>query len=159
MQDIEQIDMLTKSLPEAAPADLSHQLQLVTLILGRSPDTVCDVAIDLWQRLSQGLVAIIGSEGFEALYDRSLHVAAAAHPWLEPTVPPQAGSPRFERLRSDLQSRDVEEAGKVMTLLLSTFTGVLSTLIGQQLTTNILRAAWGDAFEEAAQEISQWPKK
>ena len=38
-------------------------------------------------------------------------------------------------------------------------TDVLSTLIGQPLTTNILRAAWGDAYTEAAQEISAWPKR
>ncbi|MBS3997340.1 MAG: hypothetical protein KGZ67_08370, partial [Hydrogenophaga sp.] len=84
--------------------------------------------------------------------------AGEAYPWL--TGEPQAGAhARFARLRSGLLGRDSDEAGKATVLLLSTFIRVLVTLIGHPLTTNILRAAWGDAYEAAAQEVSQCPKK
>lgn len=128
-------------------------------MLSRRPEAVAEVSVGLWLQLSKSLVAIIGQEGFEALYDRSLHLASEAHRWLVDEVPHASESTRFERLHSALQSKDLAEATSATVLLLSTFTGILSTLIGQQLTTNILRAAWGDAFEEAAQGIPQCPTK
>ncbi|MBS3998690.1 MAG: hypothetical protein KGZ67_15365, partial [Hydrogenophaga sp.] len=63
---------------------------VIACLLGRQPAQVVDVAVDLWERLAAGLVVIIGTEGFNALYDRSLHLAGEAYPWL--TGEPQAGA-------------------------------------------------------------------
>ncbi len=143
--------------PPASSGEASLHHQLVALILGRHPGAMGEVTIELWEPLSQHLTAIIGQEGFDALYDRSLHIAAESHAWLAHAGPPPGRQLRFDRLKSALIDQEIDEATKAAVLLLSTFTATLSTLIGGNLTDNILRAAWGDAFEQAAQEISQWP--
>jgi hypothetical protein len=155
----QRMQMPKNSPPAVSSVDPPHHQHLIALMVGRHPHTVCEVALDLWERLSKNLVAIIGSEGFEALYDRSVHLACTTFPWLAPADPEPGNYSRFSRLTSGLRDRSLDEARGATVLLLSIFTSVLSTFIGQQLTTNILRAAWGDAFDEAALEISQWPKK
>lgn len=143
----------------ARPAD-----SLIAFLRSRAGVTGGRLALDPWVSLSTCLEAIIGQEGFLALYDRSLHLAGTVHPWLlkpvsDPDTPLQGKHMRLEHLQSALQSRSQTDALQAEVFLFSTFIRVLSTLIGQQLTLNILRAAWGDAFEEAAQEISTWLKK
>lgn len=142
----------TRRLDTAASVDARDHRARVAGMLGRQPGRVAEVAIDLWERLSAGLVMIIGNDGFAALYDRSVHLASATHPWLVPDEPPAGSHSRFARLKSCLQARTPDEAREATVLLLGTFTDVLVTLIGQTLTTNILRAAWGDAYEHAAEE-------
>ncbi|MFD2271188.1 hypothetical protein ACFS07_08755 [Undibacterium arcticum] len=45
-------------------------------------------------------------------------------------------------------------------LLLITFTDILTSLIGEQLTTNILRSAWGnDASDRAGKGFKKMSKK
>jgi hypothetical protein len=144
--------MPTNPPKEAAFPAFSQHHALKALILPQPPRLVSDVAIDLWERLSKVLVAIIGTEGFEALYSRSVHLAAADFPWLKPEASWDSTDSRFYELISAMHNRPQGEAGQAMVVLFSTFTGVLSTLIGLDLTTNLLRAAWGDAYEEAAQE-------
>lgn len=116
-------------------------------------------ALALWESLAVSLVNIIGDEGFNALFSRSLHLAGATHPWLAEASMARANLPRFAALKALLNGRTPQEVTAAMVLLFSIFTDVLGTLIGKQLTTNILRAAWGDAYEVAAQETSPWPKK
>jgi hypothetical protein len=149
--------MPTQRMPTHRPQEavfdaFSQHPALKALILPQSPTAVCEAAIDLWERLSNVLVAIIGTEGFEALYSRSVHLAAADFSWLKPDADWDSSDTRFYEIRSAMRDRPMEEAGQAMVVLFSTFTGVLSTLIGLELTTNILRAAWGDAYEETAQE-------
>jgi hypothetical protein len=144
--------MSTNRPKEAAFHAFTQHHALKALTLPQPQKLVSEVAIDLWERLSKVLVAIIGTEGFEALYSRSVHLAAADFPWLKPNANWDSTDSRFYELTSAMHNRPQEEAGQAMVVLFSTFTGVLSTLIGLELTTNILRAAWGDAFEEAAQE-------
>jgi hypothetical protein len=142
----------------AAGEPVDHR-QVIACLLDRQPPQLVDVAIDLWERLAAGLVVIIGNEGFDALYDRSLHFAREGFPWLTPGEPKTGSEARFACLRSSLLAQDSDEAGKATVLLFTTFIRVLVTLIGHPLTTNILRAAWGNAYETAAQEASQCPKK
>jgi hypothetical protein len=86
-------------------------------------------------------------------------LAGASHPRLGESLLSRGNLPRFVALKSLLQAGTPEQGTIAMVCLFTIFTDLLSGLIGQRLTTNILRAAWGDAYEEAAQEISLWPKK
>lgn len=140
----------------AEPVD--HR-QVIACLLGRPSLRMVDVCVDLWERLAAGLVTIIGNEGFYALYDRSLHLAGEAFPWLSAGDTPAGAAARFVCLRANLQGRDHDEASMASVLLLTTFLRVLVSLIGHPLTTNLLRAAWGGAYDAAAHETSQWPKK
>jgi len=146
--------------PSAVDAgDTAHHLALVTRLVGQHPESIDEVAVDLWARLCTCLVMIIGDEGFDALFDRSVHLTAPQFPWLSPVPRPSATPSRFEGLRLRLQGQEPAQALQATVALLATFTAVLVTLIGQPLTTNLLRAAWGDAFDAAAPEVSPCPQK
>lgn len=147
----------TRSAPDDALHPALHPA-LFSVMLHRRPKPVDGVALALWETLYPNLVVIIGNEGFNALYDRSFHETSLTFPWLiQSDAAPSAS--RFERLKSALENRQAEEADHATVLLLSTFTSVLNTLIGRQLTHTIMATAWGTAFEEANQEISTWPRR
>ncbi|OGB23752.1 MAG: hypothetical protein A3I66_15935 [Burkholderiales bacterium RIFCSPLOWO2_02_FULL_57_36] len=98
----------------------------------------------MWERLASELVAIIGQGGFDSLYSRSLHLAVVTFPWLAAGYPSQQAGSRFAGLQTSLEGRDFTEASEASIALLITFIDILVTLIGESLTTSILRAAWGD---------------
>lgn len=145
--------------PGIAPTDPSPAARWLAITLQKEHGNTGERALLLWKSLAASLVNIIGDEGFDALFSRSLHLAGAAHPWLAEASVARGNVPRFAALKALLNGRTQAEVTAAMVLLFCVFTDVLGTLIGNQLTTNILRAAWGDAYEEAAQETSPWPKK
>jgi hypothetical protein len=125
--------------------------QMIERSVMRSPDTLKADTIALWERLAIELGAIIGQNGFDALYARSVHLVRARHPWLE-----EGADARFDKLRASLAQREPASVGAASIDLLITFTDTLSQLIGVSLTTAILRSAWGqDTADTAAKEIQQ----
>jgi hypothetical protein len=72
-----------------------------------------------------------------------------SHPW-------QRTDSRFPDLKISLEGRDFAEAGEASIALLIAFIDILALLIGELLTTSILRAAWGDdALDIAGKEFQQ----
>lgn len=102
-----------------------------------------DSGLSLWHALAIELSSIIGAQGFESLYSRSLQRANALFPCLTPH-PPQTMDAALELLGADLSTRDLSEAREANAALLSIFANTLIVLIGELLTTSILRQAWGD---------------
>lgn len=147
------------SLAAHSSAEGPHH-RAIALLLQRSKGAVGDVVPALWERLSLQLAALIGQEGVKALWGRALHLASARFAWLASAETTGADAPATrEALRAALAAQTLDESRQAAVLLLSVFTGLLCTLIGQNLTTNILRTAWGDAFEHAVQEVSTWSTK
>lgn len=112
------------------------------------PEEVVERVVQLWTSLASELIPIIGEAGFAIIYVRSLHLNQPAFPWLpvEP-VPKQADS-LFTSLTTSLNERTHAETAEACQALLITFTDVLVVLIGEPITTSILRAAWGDDTPE-----------
>ncbi len=133
----------------------SQRDAVMALLVDRHQGDIAACTQQLWTPLAKSLVTIIGQDGFLALLDRSLHVAGEAFPWLLTSAPGAHIASRLEGLQSALAGRAADEATQAMVLLLSTFTGVLAMLIGTTLSTNILRTAWGQPFENAVQEITK----
>lgn len=102
-----------------------------------------DICVVLWERLATELTVIIGDRGFASLYSRSLNQAGAEFAWLEPQ-PPKAPGDAFRRLASILETRSPAEAQAANAAVLNIFIDTLIILIGELVTNNILRAAWGD---------------
>ncbi len=113
------------------------------------PEEVVERAVQLWTSLASELIPIIGEAGFAIIYARSLHLNQSAFPWLPapPPVPKQADS-LFTSLATSLNERTPAETGEACQALLITFTDMLVVLIGESITTSILRAAWGDDAPE-----------
>jgi hypothetical protein len=52
------------------------------VVTGRDATEVADALVTTWRDIETALAPIIGSKGVAALYQRSLHLASSAHPWL-----------------------------------------------------------------------------
>jgi hypothetical protein len=91
------------------------------------------------------LMAIIGEEGFLVLYSRSLHLLRPTFPMLPPADTPPSAKAWLADLDIALTGQDPIEANAANTQLMMTLTNILASLIGEDLTVEILHSAWGDA--------------
>jgi hypothetical protein len=88
-----------------------------------------------WQRLEETLAPLIGRGGVAAIYERSLALASADHPWLAPL---QSGPDPFASLEAALLEQTVAEACRANGVLMRGFREVLDGLIGETLTDRLI---------------------
>jgi hypothetical protein len=120
--------------------------QIIKSLTARHAEKAADAAIDLWEPMATRIISIVGEGGFNSLYVRSVFLTRSKFPWLAAgPLPPQADQ-SFAGLKVSLEGQPPAQAGAANCLLLITFTDILASLIGEQLTTSILRQAW--EFEE-----------
>jgi hypothetical protein len=103
-----------------------------------------DHALWPWERLAEHLTPLIGDAGFCALYGRAVRLTAPEFKWITASPPAHSIESLFQTLREDFASVDADAAAQANNLLLDTYTGLLSALIGETLTTRLLNAAWTD---------------
>lgn len=118
--------------------------QIIKDLIPENTENVADAAISLWNQLAAQVISIVGEGGFNALYARSVYLSKSTFPWLAADVstPPLTDLP-FKELKMSLEDKTPAQASEANSLLLITFTGILASLIGEQLTSSILRSAWG----------------
>ena len=122
--------------------------QWISSLLARQTDPVADSAVRWWNLMASQVISIVGEEGFNSLYDRSVFLTRPGHPWLAADAPaPPAGS-RFAQLKMNLQEQPPAQADAANTRLLITFTDILASLIGEPLTARILRTAWSHEVKD-----------
>ncbi len=130
--------------------------QIIRDLVLKQPDAIVATSEQLWQRLAQELISIIGEGGFQSMYARSLHMLVARFAWLPlhaiPFNQTDGGVPvsRFAPLAQCLSEQSPHDAAEGSIALLCTFIDTLALLIGEHLTTRILRSAWGDAALDLA---------
>lgn len=125
------------------PTTDQQRHRMISRAVRRRSDAQTDVNVKLWNSLAAELCVLIGVRGFGALYIRSLYCASAAFPWMVrpiPETPPNA----FKLVEFSLNTSDAAEAQAAHAALLNIFTDTLIIIIGEALTNNILRKAWGD---------------
>ena len=133
-----------------------HRHQAIRNAVLLRPEAVVDQTIALWEQLASELISIIGEHGFQSLYSRSVHMAAAASPWIMLCQSTQSTDPEFTGLRNCLEARDFTEVSEASVVLLNTFIDILILLIGEPLTSRILRSAWGDdVMDLAGKEVQE----
>jgi len=118
--------------------------QLIERLMAQRPEKVADAAINLWEQMATQIISIVGEDGFNSLYARSLFLAQPTFPWLTASSLSQPNDQRFAELKKGLEGQTPSQAREANSLLLLTFTGILAALIGEPLTTRILNAAWGN---------------
>lgn len=121
----------------------SNRHQTIENMLVPETVNVTDAAIRLWEKMSVQIISIIGEAGFDTLYARSLYLTQTTFPWLTIGSAPHADR-RFNELKLNFEGHSPAQICATNTVLLITFTDILATLIGEQLTSSILRSAWGD---------------
>jgi hypothetical protein len=124
--------------------------------MARHTDKVTDAAINFWDKLATEIISIVGEGGFNSLYARSVFLTQPTFPWLVTGSSSPHNDYRFAELKMCLAGQTPAQAGAANRLLLITFTDILASLIGEQLTTSILRSAWGDgASNKAGKELKK----
>ena len=117
--------------------------QLIKSLMAKQTEKVADAAIILWAQLATQIISIVGEDGFNALYVRSIFLNQRTFPWLSTgSLPPQTDHP-FADLKMSFEGRPPAQASEANSLLLITLTDILASLIGEQLVNRILRLAWG----------------
>src|SRR4030066_969089 len=105
--------------------------QLIERLMAQPPEKVGDAAIDLWELMAAQIISIVGEDGFNSLYARSVFLAQPTFPWLTASsLPPQADQ-RFAELKKRLEGQTPSQGREANSLLLLTFTGILAALIGE----------------------------
>jgi hypothetical protein len=111
-------------------------------------EVTADAAGRLYEQLQGHFAPLLGG-GVQALLDRSVRV-------LRDESLRAAGSPLDSvKLRACLRSRDPAEATESAATLFATFFELLTTFIGERLTTEVLRSAWPTIDDTASGEKSQ----
>lgn len=129
---------------------LRHQI-INSLPLLRA-EKLPDAAVLIWEQMAAQIIAIVGEGGFNSLYSRSLDLTQSAFFWLDFEPHSIQDGQRFAELKMCLEKQTLERAREANLLLLTTFTDILASLIGEQLTISILRLAWTIDAAESRKE-------
>jgi hypothetical protein len=117
----------------------------------RAPDPRDDL-LQPWLRLSSRLSPLIGDSGFCVLYGRTARLVGPHFDWLPDSQSCKSMQHLLSTLREHYAAVDPALAGHANAALLTTFTKLLSTLIGEALTIRLLAVAPGDDEKKNAQE-------
>lgn len=126
--------------------------QIIESLTAPHTDQAADAAIVRWEQMATQIISIVGEEGFNSLYARSVFFAQATYPWLAACVQSPQPDQRFAELKMSFARQSPEEVRAANNLLLVTFTNILAALIGEELTSGILRLAWGNDTSNSAGE-------
>ena len=136
----------------------SHDLprhQIIEILMAQLPEKDADAALHVWEQMATQIISIVGEEGFNSLYARSIFLTQSTFPWLAAGPAPQSDH-RFAGLKTSLDGQTPAQASEANTLLLITFIEILASLIGTQLTSHILQLAWGiDPSNSTGKEIQK----
>ena len=128
---------------------------IINHYMAMNPEKVVDIAIDLWEKLAREIISIVGESGFHSLYARSIYLTQPTFPWLAANSQLPQTHHRFAELKMGFEVQTPTQISEANSLLLITFTDILASLIGEQLTTTILRSAWGnDALDRTDKEFN-----
>ena len=128
--------------------------QIIMNLLAPQSGKVVDAAIEVWERMASQIISIVGDVGFDSLYTRSIFLAQSPFPWIADNSLPSHTGHRFQELKLSLQGQTPAHAIAANGLLLITFTDILAALIGEQLTTSILRSVWDQgALDSGGKEL------
>ena len=100
-----------------------------------------DSLVQPWRRLGEQLTPMIGESGFCALFGRALRLAGPAAAPLAGCTASRPLSELFLSLTNAFNASGPAEAAAAHDALLGTFTGLLTSLIGEALTKQLLHIA------------------
>ncbi|MHB8237400.1 MAG: hypothetical protein ACYDDD_08045 [Acidithiobacillus ferrivorans] len=124
--------------------------QKIKILLERYPDEkTAEIAFSLVEKVAAAVIKIIGKDGFNALYARSLSLTVPAFPWLAVSVMTPQDDDMLVLSKISFVAQPPAEIRAASSLLLITFSDILCRLVGDQLTARILHDAFGGEIVEA----------
>ena len=142
--------MTTESRARIAAALTHSDGEGVTCVrIGEALVTTC-------RDLDAALAPVLGRRGVGALYKRSLHLIAPAHPWLPAVEEDLPGTMDLAPLQQVIARQTAAAAAAAGADLLQTFRELLVGLVGASLTERLLRSV-GPPFTSGptGQDIAQ----
>ncbi len=128
--------------------DENRAIARLAASLARGDDTdrtaaqIADTVAAACCAIDAALTPIIGHRGVAALANRSLHVAARAHPWLRGALEVAPADMDPALLESLLRAQTRADAAGGGAAFLQTFHELLASLVGASLTERLLRSVW-----------------
>ena len=109
-----------------------------------------ETSLALWNTMATALGKVIGDDGFELLFFRSLYQFHTFYPWMAACK--HDGMRSVDHLTACLATQPLADAEEASIALLLDFTVTLNILIGELVTNRILHTAWGSYATNDAQE-------
>ena len=109
---------------------------------GANVGEIADAAVATWRTVDAVLSPIIGQGGVTALYKRSLYLSRGDHPWLAAAAEDVLQPDDFATLHRALAKQTSVNAAAANGALLTTFSDLLTSLIGASLTERLLQSVW-----------------
>ena len=109
---------------------------------GANVGQIADAAVATWRSIDAVLSPIIGQGGVAALYKRSLYLSRGDHPWLAVAAEDALQPDDFATLHRALAKQTSGNAAAANGALLTTFSDLLTSLIGASLTERLLQSVW-----------------
>ena len=124
---------------------------------GGSPDPAASAAAveGACRRLSDHLVALLGSGGVSAWLGRGLHLAQREQPLLAEVALDRDSAGCFTGLAESLSASTEEEASAAATTVLTHILDVLVMLLGEELGMKPIRKIWPQATHAAQNESGE----
>lgn len=128
--------------------------RIIKSLMAQHTEKAADAAINLWEQMATQIISIVGEGGFNSLYARSAFLTQSTFLWLAASPLLPQNDHRFAKLKMSFEGQTPAQVIEANSLLLITFTDILASLIGEQLTTSILRSAWSnDASYSTSKEF------
>jgi len=137
-------------MPSSSPNKL---IEMTTNDAATSSTDGMERLLQPWERLAVQLSPLIGESGFCALYGRAARLASAQHGWLHPAPAGKTVAVLLATLRTQFDAASSLEATRANDTILHTFTKLLTGLIGEALTMQLLAAA--PAGEGASMSVQE----
>jgi hypothetical protein len=116
---------------------------------------IADAVFTIWAEIDDALTPILGPQGVVALFKRSLHLTALAHPWV---TAQRDGNPTFmdpAALKAELARQSSAVSAAAGNAFLQTFYELLASLVGASLAERLLRSVWANpSSDPTAKDIS-----
>lgn len=103
---------------------------------------VAEAAISTWHQAAVRLAPVIGPQGVDVLFRRSLHLTKSTVPWLTMAMDDGDCAALLATLQARLAEREAAAAHEASYALLTNFTELLASLIGPPLTERLLAPIW-----------------
>ncbi len=118
---------------------------------GADSRQIADAIGAMWTDLELTLQPVFGRRGVAALFKRSLHRTASRHVWLEAAkVAGEEGVCGLPELQALFAAQPPAQALEAGGMLFMTFRELLTSLIGAQLTEQLLQAVWSPSSSAPA---------
>ena len=103
---------------------------------------VANAVVASWEEIQHAIAPVVGARGVAALYERSLHLTRAQHPWMVAVPETSKLEMDLPALKTLLLQQDCATAAAGGMAHLQKFYEVLTSLIGPSLTDGLLRFIW-----------------